>query len=145
MNSGWIAPVDSEELGPLARELRTFIIVDQGELDDFERGFVSKVSRGNQTSLGRIDFDTSVLLAAYYAWLPVRGDPLSFSQVSIDDNEVLVRLVLEEDPQGREYPYLYAPMTMVAMERSLFPPGEPVEFVFELAGHEPIEWTATPN
>ena len=145
VDSGWISPVNWRELGPLARELRAFIIVSQDELDEFESGFVSKVSRGNPTSLGRIDFDTSVLLAAYYAWLPVRGDPFSVAGVLINDNEALVSLALEEDPQGREYPYLYASMTMVAMERSLFPQGEPVEFIFALAGHEPVSRTAIPN
>ena len=100
VNSGWISPVDWRELGPLERELRAFIIVSQDELDEFESGFASKVSRGNPTSLGRIDFDTSVLLAAYYAWLPVRGDPFSVAGVLIDDNEALVSMALEGGPTG---------------------------------------------
>ena len=129
----------------MASELRAFIIVSQEELDEFESGYVSKVTRGNQTTLGRIDFDNSVLVAAYFAWLPVRGDPLSVADVSVDDNDALVSLTLDNDPQGREYPYLYASMTMVAVERARFPQGEQVEFVFELAGHDPIERTAIPN
>ncbi len=145
VNSGWISPADEREFGPLASELRAFIIVSQEELDEFESGYVSKVTRGNQTTLGRIDFDTSVLLAAYYAWLPVRGDPLSIADVAVDDNAAVVRLALDDDPQGREYPYLYAPMTMVAVERALFPEGEPVEFIFQLAGHDSIARTAVPN
>ena len=65
-------PLDWQQFGPFSTELRAFIIVDQGQLDSFESAYVSKVSRGNATTLGRIDFDTSVLLAAYYLWRPVR-------------------------------------------------------------------------
>ena len=145
VNSGWISPVEWREFGPFSKELRAFVIVSQEELDSFEDGYVSKVSRGNATTLGRIDFDTSVLLAAYYLWRPVKGDPLSVTDVIIQGGRSTVLLELDEDAQGREYAYLYAPMVMAAVERSLFPEGESVEFTFELEGHPSITLNATPN
>ena len=145
VNSGWISPNDWQDLGAFSKKLRAFVIVSQGELDSFEGGYVSKVSRGNATTLGRIDFDTSVLLAAYYAWRPVKGDPLSVSDVVIQGNRATALLSLDDDAQGREYAYLYAPMVMVAVERSLFPEDEAVSFTFELDGHPSITLNATPN
>ena len=145
VNSGWISPLNSQDAGPFSKELRAFVIVSQDELEAFEGGYVSKAVRGNPTSLGRIDFETSVLLAAYYLWRPVQGDPLTVAEVIIGGDKVLVHMELDQDAQGREYAYLYAPMTMVAVERWLFPTGETVEFVFELAGHSSVTLNATPN
>ncbi len=145
VNSGWISPLDWQEVGPFSKELRAFLIVDQDQLGSFEGAYVSKVTRGNATTLGRIEFETSVLLAAYYLWRPVRGDPLSVSDVVIQGRRVTVLLELDTDAQGREYAYLYAPMIMVAVERSLFPMGETVEFTFELADHPSVKLNATPN
>ena len=54
-------------------------------------------------------------------------------------------LELADDAQGRLYPYLFAPMTMVSVNRSLFPPGEPVEFVFQLNGEPNGTVSAIPN
>lgn len=145
VNSGWISPLNWQEFGPFSKELRAFVIVDQDELDSFEDGYISKVSRGNATTLGRIEFETSVLLAAYYLWRPVKGDPLSVSDVLIQGDRATVLLELDADAQGREYAYLYAPMIMVAVERSLFPMGETVEFTFQLDGHPSVTRNATPN
>ena len=145
VNSGWVSPVDWEEVGPFATELRAFVLTNQEELEAFEDEFISKRSYGNSTSLGRIEFDDSVLLAAYYVWRPTRGDPLSVADLVVDGNQAAVRVELDIDPQGREYPYLFAPMVMVSTLRARFPEGEPVDFVFELNGHPPITLTATPN
>ena len=145
VNSGWVAPLETQDTGPFSQELRAFVIVNQEELESFESTYISKAVRGNPTSLGRIDFETSVLLAAYYLWRPVQGDPLSVSEVTVKGDQARVQLELDKDAQGREYAYLYAPMTMVAVERPLFPTGEPVEFVFELAEHPSITLNATPN
>ena len=145
VNSGWISPDDWQDLGAFSKELRAFVIVSQYELDSFEDGYISKVSRGNAMTLGRIDFDTSVLLAAYYAWLPVKGDPLTVTDVVIEGDRATALLALDDDAQGREYAYLYAPMVMVTVERSLFPEDEAVAFTFELAGHPSITLNATPN
>ena len=86
-----------------------------------------------------------MLLAAYYVWRPARGDPLSVASLDIEGNQASVQIELEQEPQGREYPYLFAPMIMVAAERTLFPEGEQVDFVFELEDHPSIMLTATPN
>ena len=145
VNSGWISPDDWQDIGALSKELRAFVIVNQDELDSFEDGYVSKLSRGNATTLGRIDFDRSVLLAAYYVWRPVKGDPLSVTDVVIKGDRATALLALDENAQGREYAYLYAPMVMVAADRSLFPMDEAVAFTFELAGHPSITLNATPN
>ena len=145
VNSGWVSPLDWEEAGPFATELRAFVIGSQDELDAFEGGFVSKRIYGNATTLERIEFDSAALLAAYYVWRPVRGDPLSVADLQVEEGRAVVKIELDEDPQGREYPYLFAPMVMVAVERSLFPEGEPVEFVFELNGQTEVTRTATPN
>ena len=95
--------------------------------------------------MGRIDFETSVLLAAYYVWRPVKGDPLSVTDVVIAGDRATVLLDLDKDAQGRALAYLYAPMVMVAVERSLFPKAEMVAFTFQLEGHPDITHTATPN
>ena len=145
VNSGWISPNDWQDLGAFSKELHAFVIVNQDELDLFEGGYVSKVSRGNATTLGRINFDSSVLLAAYYAWRPVKGDPLSVTDVVIQGDRATALLALDNNAQGREYAYLYAPMVMVAVERELFPKDEAVAFTFELDGHPSITLNATPN
>lgn len=145
VNSGWIAPVDANAAGAFSDELRAFVIVNQDELDDFEDGYISKVSRGNTTTLNRIDFESSALVAAYYIWRPVRGDPLTVANVQANGENAVIELELSYDPQGREYPYMYAPMVMVAVERSLFPEDESVEFVFNLNGEPAVTLTATPN
>ena len=44
----------------------------------------------------------------------------------------MVDLELDEDSQGREYPYLFAPMTMVAVDRSELPADGSVSFDFRL-------------
>lgn len=145
VNSGWVEPTSGSDLGPFADELRAFVIVSQEELDAFEGGYISKVSRGSFTSLGRIDFEQSVLLAAYYIWRPERGDPLSVVDVEYKGANVLVKLELDDDAQGREYAYLYAPMVMVAMDQTLFPKGEAVQFQVDLNGQPNQTLTAVPN
>ena len=136
VNSGWVSPRGPEP-EVFAEELRAFVISSQEELDAFERETALRVSRGNQTTLGRIRFPESVLLAAYYLWRPLQGDPLSVTGFSLEDGRANVYLELEEGAQGKEYPYLLAPMTMSAVDRGLFPAGEAVDFVFHLNG-EPL-------
>jgi len=84
-------------------------------------------------------------LAAYYIWRPVRGDPLSVVSLDVNGNSAVVDLELSDDPQGREYPYLFAPMTMVSVNRSLFPPGQQVDFHFMLNGEPNETVSAIPN
>ena len=147
VNSGWVSPVEylESEASPYLKELRVFVITTQEQLDEFDRGFVSKRVSGNSITLGRIDFEQSIVLAAYYVWRPVQGDPLSVVGMKVDGVSAVVELELSEDPQGHEYPYLFAPMTMVAVDRGLFPLGEPVDFVFQLNGEPGETVTAVPN
>ncbi len=145
VNSGWVSPVNYFEASPYLEELHVFVITSQEELDAFNRGAIAKRILGNTTSLGRIDFLESVLLAAYFIWKPVRGDPLSVVHLSVIGDSAVVGLELSDDAQGRLYPYLYAPMTMVSVDRSLFPAGESVEFVFQLNGEPNETISAVPN
>ena len=143
VNSGWVSPRGETELDVFRPQLRAFVISSQAELDEFHRGFVMKRVWGTTTSLGRVDFTNSVVLAAYYMWRPFQGDPLSVVGFSLEGRQAEVLLDLEESPQGREYPYLLAPMTMVAVDRPEIPAGETVEFVFYLNGEPQITVVAT--
>ena len=143
VNSGWVSPYRRVESGVFSQQLRAFVIANQAELDEFQRGFTMKRSWGTTTSLGRVDFPNSVLLAAYYLWRPYQGDPLSVIGFSLEGHRADVLLDLEESPQGKEYPFLFAPMTMVTVDRSYFPVGEAVEFVFHLNGEPQATVVAT--
>ncbi|PKB79979.1 MAG: hypothetical protein BZY88_10330 [SAR202 cluster bacterium Io17-Chloro-G9] len=143
VNSAWVAPHNADEISPFAQELRAFVITTQDELDLFNGGITSRGTRGTTTSLGRIDFLESVLVAAYYVWKPVQGDPLSVVGFALDGDQAIVELDLEESPQGRPRPYMLAPMTMVAVDRSIFPSGQPIAFDFQLNGEPAAKVVAT--
>ena len=143
VNSGWVTPHDAEQASPFAQELRAFVITSQEELDRYNGEFTSRLTRGTTTSLGRIDFVESVLVAAYYVWRPFQGIPLSVVGFSLDGHRASVELDLEESPQGRARPYLLAPMTMVAVDRSIFPSGQPIEFDFQVNGKPAAKVVAT--
>ena len=138
VNSGWVSPVPEDQVGPLKEDFRAFVITSQEELDEFQARSRIRISRGTTTSLGKIDFLNSILVAGYLMWRPVQGDPLSVVGFNFEAGKggaaglAEVRLELEDSPQGRERPYLLAPMTMVALSRTIFPHGEPVDFVFQL-------------
>ena len=134
VNSGWVEPVDGGSTAAFAQELRAFVITNQQEFDAFNAGFTPRLSRGTSVSLARIEFEESVLLAAYYLWRPVQGDPLSVVGFSVNGNRATVELELDDQPQGRLRPYLMAPMRMVAIARDKFLAGETTEFVFKLDG-----------
>ena len=131
-NSGWVSPANGQASNALARELRAAVITSSEEMDEFNRVVIGKRTNGTSTSLSRAEFPGSVVLVAYVMWLPVQGDPLSVVGLEIEGNKAVVELELDEDAQGREYPYLYAPMTMVTIDRSVFPDDGPVEFEFRL-------------
>ena len=145
VNSGWVSPLEYAQASSFTQELRAFVITSQEELEAYEAGIITKRTLGNTVSLGRIDFPESVLLAAYYVWRPVQGDPLSVSALKIDDSRAVVELELSDDPQGRERPYLFAPMIMVSVQRSLFAQGQEVEFIFNLNGEPKLALFAVPN
>ena len=134
VNSGWVEPQDQADVGPFGQQLRAFVITSQEDLDAYQENSKIRISKGTTTSLGRIDFPKSILIAAYYMWRPLQGDPLAVVGFSLDDRKAEVLLELDDAPQGKEYPYLFAPMTMVAFDRSLFPTGETIDFAFHLNG-----------
>jgi len=131
VNSGWVSPLD-ESANAFARELRADVITSSEELERFNRTIISKRTVGTGTTLNRAEFPGSVLLVAYLLWLPVQGDPLSVVGLNIKGNRAIVDLEIDEDAQGREYPYLFAPMTMVTVDRDEFPAAGPVVFEFRL-------------
>lgn len=137
VNSGWLSPYGVDQTAAFRKELRAFVISSQEGLDDFEQSVDMKRSMGTPISLARADFSKSILLATYYLWRPLQGDPLSVAGFSLESHRADIFLDLEESPQGKKYPYMFAPMTMVAVDRSHFPVGEPVDFVFHLNG-EPL-------
>ena len=143
VNSGWVSPSNQQSANAFSRELRVAVITTSEELKEFNRTVISKRTVGTGTSLSRAEFPGSVLLVAYLLWLPVQGDPLSVVGLEIIGNRAVVDLELDEDAQGREYPYLYAPMTMVTVDREKFPAEGPVEFVFRLDGVLQVTLTDT--
>ena len=79
---------------------------------------------GNTDVLGDADFTQTLIVAAYYLWRPLKGDPLSVEKVFIDEGVVHVDMLLEEDPQGRERPYLLAPMYMFSLDKNVLRENE---------------------
>ena len=134
VNSGWVTPLGEESADAFSRDLRVAVITSDSEMMDFNREVVSKRTNGTGATLSRPKFPGSVVLVAYLLWLPVQGDPLSVTGMEVEGNLVEVVLELEEDAQGRELPYLYAPMTMVTVERSDLPLNGTVDFEFKLDG-----------
>ncbi|MEE8465286.1 MAG: hypothetical protein V3S68_02345 [Dehalococcoidia bacterium] len=132
VSSGWVSPLNEQTANAFSRELRAVVITSAQEMDDFNRAVVSKRTLGTSATLSRPEFPGSVVLVAYLMWLPVQGDPLSVVGLKVEGNKAVVELELDEDAQGREYPYLFAPMTMVTVDRSLFPDQGPIEFEFRL-------------
>ena len=133
VNSGWVSPLNEQNADAFSQELRAVVITSAEEMDEFNRTVVNKRTRGTGTTLSRPEFPGSVVLAVYLMWLPVQGDPLSVVGLKINGNRAVVELELDEDAQGREFPYMFAPMTMVTVDRSVFPEQGPVEFEFRLA------------
>ncbi|MDA0262946.1 MAG: hypothetical protein O3A93_02545 [Chloroflexi bacterium] len=138
VNSGWVSPLDAPDANAFSKELRAVIITSNLEMERFNRATPSKRTFGTGATLGRPEFPGSVVLAVYLMWQPFQGDPLSVVGLTIEGNRAVVDLELDEDAQGREYPYLFAPMTMVMVDRSEFPEQGPVEFEFRLDGLAPV-------
>ena len=143
VNSGWVSPSNQQSANAFSRELRVDVITSSEELEEFNRTVVSKRTVGTGATLSRAEFPGSVLLVAYLLWLPVQGDPLSVVGLKLDGNRAVVDLELDEDSQGRQYPYLFAPMTMVTVDRDEFPVEGPVSFEFRLDGELQVTLTDT--
>ena len=123
---GWVLPLgDEPEAEPFAETLKAFVITSEQELRDFLSGLDLIRMRGNAETLNRTDFSEEIVFAAYYFWRPLKGDPLYLQTIALRGTEVTVYLELEEDPQGRESPYLLAPMSISALDKSDLPAGTP--------------------
>ena len=132
VNSGWVSPFNEQTVNAFSRELRAAVITSVQEMDEFNRTVIGKRTYGTGATLSRPEFPGSVVLVAYLMWLPVRGDPLSVVGLEVNGNRAVVELELDEDSQGRERPFMFAPMTMVTVDRSVFPEQGPIEFEFRL-------------
>ena len=113
------------------------------------RGFLEGLDfirlRGNLEAIDRTDFSEAVVLAVYYLWRPLKGDPLSLERATVDGAEVKISLELEQDPQGRERPFLMAPLYITALERQDLPDNASLEFVFLINGEESAKRTLIPE
>ncbi len=142
---GWIVPKDREGPGVFDEALEAFVITSGEEMRDFLEGVNFIRLRGNLEAVDRTDFDEMVVVAVYYLWRPLKGDPLSLERVTVDDAEVKVSLELEQDPQGRERPFLMAPLYITALEREDLPDEASLEFVFLINGEESAKRALTPE
>ena len=133
---GWAFPLEEQESqpDPFAEILRTFVLTSEEEMREFLEELDLIRLRGNLQTLDNVDFTEDVVLAAYYLWRPLKGDPLFMQTVTLTDNELGVLLELEEDPQGRESPYLLAPFLVAAIDREPLPKGVPFDLIWRLNG-----------
>ena len=130
---GWVLPRHEEAKdSPFAETLRTFVITSEEELRSFLEGVSMRRLRGNPDTLNRTDFDEVLVLATYYLWRPVKGDPMSIEKVTLSGTEVRIAVDLVEDPPGKEFPYLWAPMYIVGIERTELPADVPLTLVFQV-------------
>ncbi len=132
---GWVAPKDEDaDDRPFADTLKAFVITTDEGLREFLDSLDLLRVRGSQESLNRADLSDVVVVAMYYLWRPLKGDPLSLEEARLSGNEVRIRLELVGDPQGRESPFLLAPLYIAALDREDLPGGVPLSFVFLLNG-----------
>ncbi len=132
---GWVVPHPPDGRSrPSSETLKTAVITSQEGLTAFLERFELLFYRGNAQSLDNLEFADDVVVAAYYLWRPLKGDPLSVLGVSVKGDAVEVDLELEADPQGRERPYLMAPLQMVALDREDLGPSGAREFLFRVNG-----------
>ena len=141
---GWLLPMSDEpEADPFAETLKAFVITSEQELRNFLSGLDLIRIRGNMETLNRTDFSEEIVLAAYYFWRPLKGDPLYVQTITLQGTEVTIHLELEEDPQGHESPYLLAPMSITALDKSDLPQGTPLEVVWRVNGKEAANMMVT--
>ena len=132
---GWVLPYDTEAADdPFAETLKTFVITSEEELREFLSGLDLVRLRGSADTLSRTDFEELVVVAVYYLWRPLKGNPLSMKAVRLKDTDLTIVLDMEDEPLGKEYPYLLAPMYIIGLERDRLPSGVPLTLRFELNG-----------
>ena len=115
---GWMIPI-GQEAGPFVERLEVRVIQSEEQMRDFLEGADLFRLRGNTDILGDADFTETLIVASYYLWRPLKGDPLSVEKVFVDEGVVHVDMLLEADPQGRERPYLLAPMYMFSLDKEV--------------------------
>ena len=120
---GWVIPVD-QEADPFVERLEVRLVQSEEQMRDFLEGVDLLRLRGNTDILGDADFTQTLIVAAYYLWRPLKGDPLSVEKVFVDQGVVHVDMLLEDDPQGRERPYLLAPMYMFSLDKEVLRESE---------------------
>ena len=130
---GWALP-ESEGAGPFAESLKGFVITTNEQLRVFLDDLNIVRVRGRPESLDQADLDKVVILAAYYLWRPLKGDPLSITGIEVKGQEVEIGLELLEDAQGRESPYLMAPLFISSLAKEGLPRGVPIQFRFLVNG-----------
>lgn len=137
---GWVLPED-EEADPFVDTLRAFILTSEDEIRELLDGVDFLRLRGSLDSLHKADLDQVIVVAVYHMWRPLKGDPLSIANVFLNDTEVEVNLELEADPQGREFPYLVAPLYIAAIQKKDLPKEGPLNFLFKVNGEEAVTRT----
>ena len=141
---GWLLPknVDSGA-DPFAETLKAFVITTEEELREFLDGVHLLRPRGNRESLNRTDLSRKLMVAVYYLWRPLKGDPLSLEKTVVNGTEVEVQFELLADPQGRESPFLLAPLYIAALDKEHLPLGVPIRFAFLVNGELAANRAAT--
>ena len=122
------------EPDPFAETLKAFVLTSEEELRTFLEGLDLIRIRGDMRTLDKTDYSEELVLAAYYLWRPLKGDPLTLAGVALEGTKVEVLLELEQDPQGREAPYLLAPFYIAAIDKGPLPHGAPLDLVWRVNG-----------
>ena len=134
---GWAVPEGRDAAAdPFAETLKAFVLTTVDELREFLENLDLSRIRGSLESLDDVDFEEHLVLAAYYLWRPLKGDPLSLEGATLAGSEVFVGMELLKDPQGRERPFLMAPFLIAAINKEGLPGSTPLSFVFLVNGEE---------
>ena len=135
MLGGWILPDgDDADVSPFAESLKVVVLTTENEIRTFLNGVDLIRPRGDPQTLFRTDLEQNLILAVYYLWRPLKGDPLSIRRAVLRDDVLRVSLELVDEPQGEEFPYLLAPLSIVALDNTGLPVNRPLNIVFLLNG-----------
>ena len=130
--SGWILPKNEEKSSPFSETLGISILSDESQLEFFLDSIQLIRLHGNFETLSNIDFNESILVAVYYMWRPIRGNPLTISQPYVSNGSVMISVELDDKSTGKEFPFLYAPLEMSSINRNGLPTNNSVQFIFTL-------------
>ncbi len=134
---GWLVPEGVDPAAdPFAEILEARIITSEERMRQFLDSVDLVRVRGNQEILDRVNYNQEVAVVAFYMWRPLKGDPLSLDTAVPEGTVIRVNLELEDDPPGRERPFLAAPFYLASFDRGGLPIGTPPTFVFSVNGTE---------